>query len=100
MSAANHHTAHPPIEAIWMRLHNRQRLATLMLIQGVTQRDLAAAAGWKSHSYLGRLIRGDVTTLDVEPAVRIAHRLGVAVDDLFTPRTSSEPHHTVKGDAA
>ena len=74
---------------VWMRLTNRKRLATLMAIQGVSQRELAAAAGWSAHSYLGRLLRGEVDTLDVEPAVRIAEHLQVGVDDLFVPRSST-----------
>ena len=58
-------------------------LCKLMAIEGVSQRELAAAAGWRSHSYLGRLLRGDARSLQQEPARRIAHRLGVPVDDLF-----------------
>lgn len=58
-------------------------LSKLMTIEGVSQRELAAAAGWRSHSYLGRLLRGDARSLEAEPAQRIARRLGVDVDDLF-----------------
>lgn len=72
-----------------MVLTDRKKLAKLMLIQGVSQRELAEAAGWRSHSYLGRLLRGDVTTLEVEPAVRIAMYLGVGTDDLFMSRAST-----------
>lgn len=72
-----------------MVLTDRKRLAKLMLIQGVSQRELAEAAGWKSHSYLGRLLRGDVNTLENDPAVRIAHYLGVGTDDLFLSRSST-----------
>ena len=38
----------------------RRKLAKLMVINGVTQRELSQAIGWKAHSYLGRLIRGEV----------------------------------------
>lgn len=72
-----------------MQLRNRKRLATLMLIQEKSQRDVARAAGWSSHSYLGRLVRGEVDTLEPEPALRIARYLGVGVDDLFVVRVSS-----------
>ena len=72
-----------------MELIDRKRLARLMLIQGISQRELARAAGWRSHSYLGRLLRGDVKTLETEPALRIAHTLQVGVDDLFLVRSSS-----------
>lgn len=73
-----------------MRLHNRKGLLKLMAIQNVSARQLAKAAGWKSHSYMNRLLKGEVLTLEVEPAVRIAKYLGVGVDDLFVARVSSE----------
>lgn len=83
-----------------MRLTNRKLLAKLMAIQGVSQRDLSTAAGWTAHSYLGRLLRGEVDTLDVEPAVRIAEYLQIGVDDLFVPRSSTSSRQTGKRVAA
>lgn len=73
-----------------MRLINRKRLLTLMAIQDISQRQLALAAGYKSHAYLGRLMRGEVDTLDPEAALRIARCLQCGVDDLFMPRLSSD----------
>lgn len=72
-----------------MQLKDRKKLARLMVIQEKSQREVAKAAGWGSHSYLGRLMRGEVDTLETEPAVRIAKFLGVGVDDLFLVRVSS-----------
>jgi len=72
-----------------MVLIDRRRLAKLMLIQGVSQRQLAAGIGWKSHTYLGRFIRGEVASIDPDAAVRIAHYFGVGVDDLFVSRSSN-----------
>lgn len=83
-----------------MQLTNRKLLAKLMAIQEASQRDVAQAAGWRSHSYLGRLLRGEVDTLDVEAAVRIAHYFGVGTDDLFVARTSSDSLHVAKRKAA
>lgn len=73
---------------VYMELIDRKRLAKLMVIQGVSQRDVAQAAGWKAHSYVGRLLRGEVKNLEIEPAVRIAAFFGVGVDDLFLTRTT------------
>lgn len=73
-----------------MKLIDRKKLAKLLVIQGVSHRRLAAAAGWSAHSYVGRLLRGEVDTLDPESALRIARFLGVGVDDLFMPRLSSD----------
>lgn len=83
-----------------MQLLDRKKLAKLMAIQEVSQREVATAAGWKSHSYLGRLLRGEVNTLDIEAAVRIAHFFGVGTDDLFVARSSSESRQSVKSRAA
>jgi transcriptional regulator with XRE-family HTH domain len=83
-----------------MRLHNRKRLLTLMVVQDVSQRRLALAAGYKSHAYMGRLMRGEVDTLEPEAALRIARFLGVGVDDLFVVRLSTDVAQNVKRGAA
>lgn len=83
-----------------MELADRKKLARLMVIQEVSQRELALAAGWRSHSYLGRLLRGEVKTLDTKPAARIAKRLGVGVDDLFLVKVSSDSRRPDKKNAA
>ena len=86
---------------LFMVLIDRKRLARLMLIQGVSQRQLAKAAGWESHTYLGRLLKGEVTTLAAEPALRIAHHLHVGVDDLFLTKVERgtrqhDSHHATR----
>lgn len=86
-------TAIANIGAIWMELHDPRRLRRLMKVQGITQRELSEAAGWRSHSYLGRLLRGQVKTLETDPALRIAHKLGVGVEDLFLTKVSSNAGH-------
>lgn len=68
---------------VYMILRDRKKLARLMVVQEVSQRELAEAAGWRSHSYLGRLLRGEKNSLEPDPALRIAHYLMVPVDDLF-----------------
>ena len=68
MSAINR----APIGEVWMFLTDagRKRLATILVVQDVSQRQLATAAGWRSHSYLGRLLRGEENTLSPEAAAR------------------------------
>lgn len=66
-----------------MILQDARKLAKLMVIQDVTQRELAHAAGWRAHSYLQRLLKGEAKNVEPEPAARIANYLGVGVDDLF-----------------
>lgn len=67
----------------------RKKLLKLMVIQNVSRRELARAAGWSSHSYMNRLLNGEASTLEPAPAVHIATYLGVPVDDLFVPRVTT-----------
>lgn len=81
-----------------MRLHKdgRKRLQKLMLIQNTSQRALAEAIGWRSHAYLGRILRGEINTIDTDAAVRIAHHFEVGVDDLFLVESSSDSRQSGK----
>lgn len=72
-----------------MVLKDPKQLAKLMVIQGCSAREMARVAGWKSHTYMQRLLRGEAKTLEVEPAARIAKHLGVGVDDLFLVKIST-----------
>ncbi len=78
-----------------MRLHNLKGLKALMVVQDVSQRRLARAAGYKSHAYMGRLLRGEVDTLEPVAALRIARFLQVDPDFLFTDRPSTDDGHFV-----
>lgn len=79
----------PTIGAMWMELVDRAKLARRMKQMDVSQRELARAAGWKSHSYMRRLLTGEVNTLNTDPALRIAHYLHLDVDDIFVTRVDS-----------
>jgi len=76
-----------------MRLHNLKGLRTLLVVRDVSQRRLARAAGYKSHAYMGRILRGEADTLEPEAALRIARFLQVDVDFLFAPRLSVATAH-------
>lgn len=73
---------------VYMLLTDRKRLARLIEIQDVSKRSVATAAGWRSHTYLLRLLKGEATTVEPEHAVKIATFLGVDVADLFTPKVT------------
>jgi transcriptional regulator with XRE-family HTH domain len=81
---------------VYMLLTDRKRLARLIEIQEVSKRSVAAAAGWKSHTYLLRLLSGAATTVEPEHAVKIATYLGVDVADLFTPKVTKRAGQTGK----
>lgn len=75
---------------MWMELKDLELLKELMEEQGVSGRELSRFAGWKSHTYLQRILRGQETTLKTDPAIRIAYRLGTPVHRLFRTRVSGE----------
>ncbi|SEE24973.1 Cro/C1-type HTH DNA-binding domain-containing protein [Arthrobacter alpinus] len=76
-----------------MELRDRKMLQRLMIVQGVSNRSLAKIAGWKSHSYMNRLVSGEAKNLEPEPALRIAKFLGVGVEDLFLTKVE---HNSVR----
>lgn len=79
-----------------MRVIDPRKIRKLMLIQDVTQRGLAEAAGWKSHSYVSRLLDGEISTVTPDRAARIARHLGVGIDDLFVSRLSTDARQSDK----
>lgn len=85
---------------VWMHVRDHKKLARLALIQDVSHRDIAEAIGWKAHSYVGRIMRGEIKTIDPDAAVRWAHLFGVAVDDLFLTKSSRNPARSDRSSAA
>lgn len=75
-----------------MQLKDPRKLASLLIVNDVSQRQLAAAAGWgpNSHSFVARLIKGQSSSVSVESAVRIAHHLNVPVSSLFLTKLDSK----------
>ena len=85
---------------IYMRVIDPKKIQKLMVIQEVSARTLADEVGYASHSYITRILRGEIQTVTPERAVRIARYFGVGVDDLFVPRLSSDTGPSVKRGAA
>lgn len=79
-----------------MQVRDHRKLARLAVIQEISHRQIAEAVGWKAHSYVGRILRGEVKTVDPDAAVRIAHLFGVAVDDLFLTKSSRNPGRNIR----
>jgi len=78
-----------------MRVIDPKRIRKLMVVQDVSTRRLATEVGYASHAYIGRILRGEITTVTPEKAARIARFLGVGVDDLFVPRLSTDSRRSV-----
>lgn len=89
-----------------MELKDRELLRELIeeqIEQGKlrSKRELAAFAGWRSHTYLQRLLKDQgPRTLETDPAIRIAYRLGVPVHRLFVTRASVESAQDVRKKAS
>lgn len=73
-----------------MELKDRTLLASVMEEQGKSARYIARIAGYKSHTYVQRLLKGHNKNLDAVPAARIAHDLGLPFNVLFRTRTSGD----------
>lgn len=73
-----------------MRVIDHRRIGRLLAVQDKSARQLATAAGYSSHTYIQRVLRGEITTVTPDRAARIARYLGVGVDDLFVPRLSTD----------
>jgi transcriptional regulator with XRE-family HTH domain len=85
---------------LWMELKDRQLLRELLETNHISARQLAEDVGWKSHTFLQRLLRGEVKNLDPTKALLIAHRLNVPSHLLFVPRVSGDPVHSVRKQVA
>lgn len=79
-----------------MRVKDPKQIKKLMVIQGVSARTLADKVGYASHSYVNRILSGEVNTVTPERAARIARFFGVGVDDLFVPRLSTDASQSAK----
>ncbi len=83
-----------------MQVKDHRRLARQVEIKGLSHRTIAKALGWNSHTYVGRILRGEITTMDPRAAVYLCHLLEVAVDDFFLTKSSKNPGQVVRGEAA
>lgn len=73
-----------------MELKDRTLLASLMEEQDKSARHIARVAGYKSHTYIQRVLKGKAKNLEPIPAARIAHDLGVPFNLLFRTRVSAD----------
>lgn len=66
-----------------MFLRDPKPLIKLMERDELSERQLALLAGFKSHSHVNRLVRGEADTIDQARALQIAHLFKVDLDTLF-----------------
>lgn len=75
----------------WMEIKDLEFFRDKIDDSPLNRRQIAALVGWRSHSYLNKLYKGDAKTLKVEPAVRMAKVLGARIDHLFVTKVSDVP---------
>lgn len=68
-------------------------LRRLVASKNMTARQLSRRMGWRSHSYMNRILSGQVRSVTPDAAVKIAYLLQVPVDLIFVPRVSGETRH-------
>ena len=76
-----------------MRLKDRRTLVRLMTTEDVSGRELARCVGYTSHTYMQRLLRGEVKRWPPAVAALVAQRLGVDVSALFLTEVTTDTGH-------
>lgn len=79
-----------------MKVRDPIQISRLMVRKGVSARELSKAAGWKSHTYLLRILNGQIKSVQPDPARKIAAHLGVDQDRIFLTEVTGDGGHSVK----
>jgi transcriptional regulator with XRE-family HTH domain len=79
---------------LYMLVKDADLLRRLLDTKGLTARQVTRSMGWKSHSYLNRILAGQVRTVTPDAAVKIAYLLQVPVDLIFVARVSGDARHS------
>jgi lambda repressor-like predicted transcriptional regulator len=79
-----------------MKVRDPIQISRLMVRKGVSARELSKAAGWKSHTYMLRILDGKIKSVQPEPARLIAEHLGVDRDRIFLTEVIGESGQSAK----
>lgn len=83
-----------------MKVKDADLIRRLMETKGFSARQLSKSMGWKSHSYMNRILAGETRSVTTDAAVKIAYLLQVPVDLLFVPQVSSDQRQIVERKAS
>lgn len=83
-----------------MKVRDPIQISRLMVRKGVSARELSKAAGWRSHTYLLRILDGKIKSVQPEPARKIAEHLGVDTDRIFLTEVTGEGGQNVQRESA
>lgn len=88
------------VTELYMQVKDADLLKRLMATKGLTAREVSRAMGWRSHSYMNRVLAGDVRTVKPDAAVKLAYLLQIPVDLIFMPRVSGDSRQTERQKSA
>lgn len=80
---------------VYMQVKDAGLIKRVMESKRISNRSLARQMGWRSHSYINRIISGQERSVTPDTAIKVAHLLGVPVDLFFETRTFTEPVRNV-----
>lgn len=63
----------------------------------ITARQMSRELGFASHSYMNRILNGEVRSVTPDTAMKIAFLLGCPVDVLFDAKASGNAGRNVRG---
>lgn len=72
-----------------MRVKDAELMRRLMQAAGVTARQMSRDLGWSSHSYLNRILAGQVRTVTEQTAEQLCALLQVPLSLLFVAEDRS-----------
>lgn len=78
-----------------MQVIDGELLGRTIKVKKHSLRGFADKMGWKSHTYLQRLIRGEVRSVTPETAALMCHYLEVPLDLLFETKVSTNSGQSV-----
>src|SRR5690349_20663093 len=84
------------LQGVYMQVLDPKKIKKLMVVQEVSARQLAGALGYRSHAYIGRILRGEIKTVTPTKAAQISAYFGMPMDELFAPRVSSDTRQNGK----
>lgn len=79
-----------------MQVKSPELIKVLMKDLKISGRQLSETVGWNSHTYLQRILRGEIRTVTTDKAEKIAITLGVPRDVLFVPKVSVNTDQSVQ----
>lgn len=88
------------VTELYMIVKDAPLLKRLLQTKGISARSMAGSLGWKSHSYMNRILNGEATTVTPEVAMQIAYVLQVPVDLVFVPRVPGDAGQNARKGAA